>query len=214
MRVTLAATVGLLACAAGQGILDAPPSWSAPPVAPPNGHDVSTGSEASGLYDDYNQYHSAYDSSTEARRQQSGTWDAFDFVMLCYIAILAVVGVILAVVDVILSRTQKRAMVLVPAASHHELLQHVGGAAHLATTAPFSSGVWTGHYTHEDGQHDVPKFQLQFVGGIVQGEGTDDVGGYTIRGVVGTDGHVAFTKHISEDGVAARIAIAAAVSHI
>ena len=63
-------------------------------------------------------------------------------------------------------------------------------AAHpLAAAARWPSGSWRGYYTHLDGQHGVCEFQLRFAAdGSVRGEGSDDVGAYTIHGAVAPPG--------------------------
>ena len=58
------------------------------------------------------------------------------------------------------------------------------------------SGVWRGYYTHSGARHDVCEFNLEFEsGGSVAGGGVDDVGEYTISGLV-SDGclRLAFSK--------------------
>lgn len=58
----------------------------------------------------------------------------------------------------------------------------------------YPSGAWRGYYSHVDGQHGVCEFRLAFDSSGIRGDGTDDVGGYSIRGLAGSNGHVAFTK--------------------
>ena len=60
----------------------------------------------------------------------------------------------------------------------------------------YPSGPWRGYYTFGRRQHGVVEFTLEFTAsGAVAGEGRDDVGGYTIRGLHGGgNGRVAFTK--------------------
>ena len=61
---------------------------------------------------------------------------------------------------------------------------HVGytrGAADEGTSPP--SGCWKGYYTYSGCQFDVAVFYLTLQSdGLLKGEGTDDVGGYSISG--------------------------------
>lgn len=75
--------------------------------------------------------------------------------------------------------------------SHSEYLLSVAGESQAP---PYPSGRWRGYYTQQGSQHGVCEFMLSFdEAGELQGEGSDDVGKYTIRGRH-TGGFVAFSK--------------------
>ncbi len=46
----------------------------------------------------------------------------------------------------------------------------------------FPSGPWTGFYNYQPGDRHRMDLQLRFAAGVLQGEGTDDVGRFLIRG--------------------------------
>ena len=73
--------------------------------------------------------------------------------------------------------------------------QHKYHVGVLASTTRYRSGAWRGFYMQSGRIHSLARFTLEFYLGKVTGQGVDDVGHFTISGLYGESGAVAFTKN-------------------
>ena len=76
--------------------------------------------------------------------------------------------------------------------SYHQTHEYHVGV--LASTTRYRSGAWRGFYMQSGRIHSLARFTLEFYLGKVTGQGVDDVGHFTVSGLYGQSGAVAFTK--------------------